>query len=44
VKRLDINNKEHYISLYFDFNQQSWIVRDDSTIQKIKSPFDHNII
>ena len=42
VKRLDINNKEHYISLYFDFNQQSWIVRDDSTIQKIKSPFDHN--
>ena len=42
VKRLDVNNKEHYISLYFDFNQQSWIVRDDSTIQKIKSPFDHN--
>ena len=42
VKRMDVNNKEHYISIYYDFNQQSWIVRDDSQIQKIKSPFEHN--
>jgi ubiquitin C-terminal hydrolase len=42
IKRLDINNKEHYISIYYDFNKNSWIVRDDSNIQKINSPFDHN--
>ena len=42
IKRLDVNNKEHYISIYYDFNKNSWIVRDDSNIQKINSPFDHN--
>ena len=41
VKRMDINNEEHYISLYYDFNQKSWIVRDDSQIKKINSIFDH---
>jgi hypothetical protein len=41
VKRMDIDNKEHYISIYYDFNQKSWIVRDDSQIQKINSPFEH---
>ena len=41
VKRLDKNDKEHYISLYFDYNQNSWIIRDDSQIKKLSSPFDH---
>ena len=41
VKRMDTDNKEHYISIYYDFNQKSWIVKDDSQIQKINSPFDH---
>ena len=41
VKRMDINNEEHYISLYYDFNQKSWIVRDDSQIKKINSISDH---
>ena len=41
IKRLDMDNKEHYISIYYDFNQKSWIERDDSSIQKITSPFDH---
>ena len=41
VKRMDINNEEHYISLYYDFNQKSWIVRDDSQIKKINSFSDH---
>ena len=41
VKRVNINNEEHYISLYYDFNQKSWIVRDDSQITKINSIFDH---
>ena len=39
VKRVNINNEEHYISLYYDFNQKSWIVRDDSQITKINSIF-----
>jgi hypothetical protein len=42
VKRFDVNNKEHYISIYYDFNQKSWIVRDDSKTQKINSPLEHN--
>ena len=41
VKRMDINNEEHYISLYYDFNQKSWIVRDDSQIKKINSISEH---
>ena len=41
IKRLDKNDKEHYISLYFDYNQNSWIIRDDSQIKKLSSPFDH---
>ena len=41
VKRMDIGDKEHYISIYYDFTQKSWIVRDDSQIQKINSPFEH---
>ena len=42
IKRLDINNKEHYVSIYYDYNQNSWIYRDDSQIQKINSPYAHN--
>ena len=41
VKRLDKNEKEHYISLYFDYNQSSWIIRDDSQVKKLGSPFEH---
>ena len=41
VKRMDNGDKEHYISIYYDFTQKSWIVRDDSQIQKINSPFEH---
>ena len=41
VKRLDKNEKEHYISLYYDYQIQSWILRDDSSITKIDSPMGH---
>ena len=42
IKRLDKDGKEHYISLYFDYKIKSWILRDDSKIIKINSPFEHN--
>ena len=42
VKRLDKNDKEHYIALYFDNIYNSWILRDDSNITKINSPMEHN--
>lgn len=42
IKRLDKNDNEHYISLYFDINYNSWILRDDSLITKINSPMEHN--
>ena len=42
IKRLDKNGKEHYISIYFDYKIKSWILRDDSNMAKINSPFDHN--
>ena len=42
VKRLDKNDKEHYIALYFDYMYNSWILRDDSSITKINSPMEHN--
>ena len=41
VKRLDKNGKEHYICIYNDFNLNSWVLRNDSEIIKLKSPFDH---
>ena len=41
LKRLDKNEKEHYISLYYDFQCKSWILRDDNSTQKINSPMDH---
>jgi len=41
LKRLDKNEKEHYISLYYDFQYNSWILRDDNSIQKINSPMNH---
>ena len=41
LKRLDKNEKEHYISLYYDFQCKSWILRDDNSIQKINSPMNH---
>jgi len=42
LKRLDRNEKEHYISLYYDFQYNSWILRDDNFITKINSPMEHN--
>ena len=36
------HNKEHYISIYYDFKYQSWIKRDDEKMTKIKSSFDNN--
>ena len=41
VKRLDIDGKEHYICIYYDFNINSWVLRNDSQIIKLNSPFDH---
>ena len=41
VKRLDINNMEHYISIYFDCEKNSWIIRDDSCCRQIQSPHEH---
>ena len=40
IKRLDLGEKEHYISIYFDFQMNCWIFRNDSENQKINSPFD----
>jgi hypothetical protein len=40
IKRIDMEEKRHYISLYFDFRMNSWIYRDDSNLSKINSPFD----
>jgi hypothetical protein len=40
IKRIDMEEKEHYISLYFDFRMNCWIYRNDSNITKINSPFD----
>ena len=42
IKRLDIQNKEHYLSIYFDCNLNSWILRDDSQCKIINSPKEHN--
>ena len=42
LKRLDKEDKEHYISLYYDFQCKSWILRDDNSTQKINSPMNHN--
>ena len=42
VKRADINGNEHYICIYNDFNLNSWVLRKDSEIIKLNSPFDNN--
>ena len=42
VKRADKNDKEHYICVYKDFNENSWVLRDDSKTMKLNSPFDSN--
>ena len=42
VKRLDKNEKEHYIFLYYDFQCKSWILRDGNNTEKINSPMNHN--
>ena len=42
VKRADINSNEHYICIYNDFNLNSWVLRKDSEIIKLNSPFDNN--
>ena len=41
VKRLDKDGKEHYICIYYDFSINSWVLRNDSQIIKLNSPFDH---
>jgi hypothetical protein len=40
IKRIDMEEKEHYISLYLDFRMNSWIYRDNSNIKAINSPFE----
>lgn len=40
IKRIDMEEKEHYISLYFDFRMNSWIYRDDSKTIRIISPLE----
>ena len=42
VKRLDKSDKEHYISLYFDYKLHSWFLRDDCSLTKINDPMNHN--
>lgn len=42
VKRLDIEDKEHYIALYLDYKTKSWFLRNDSSLSKINSPMEHN--
>ena len=42
VKRMDKNEKEHYISIYYDYTDKSWMLRDDSSLTKINSPLEHN--
>ena len=42
VKRLDKDEKEHYISLYSDYKSNAWILRDDSSITYINSPMEHS--
>ena len=42
VKRLDKDDKEHYISLYFDYKFHSWFLRDDCSLTKINDPMIHN--
>ena len=42
VKRLDENDQEHYISLYFDYKLNSWYLRDDCSLTKINNPMEHN--
>ena len=41
IKRLDKDNREHYISIYFDYKLKSWYLRDDSSLTKINNPLDH---
>ena len=41
IKRMDKGEKEHYISIYFDYKTNLWVYRDDSNIMNINSPFDH---
>lgn len=41
IKRVNRNNKEHYISLYFDHTKNCWVMRDDENIQPINSPSVH---
>ena len=42
IKRLDIGEQEHYISLYFDYKSNSWYLRDDCSLTKINNPMEHN--
>ena len=42
VSKADKNDKEHYICVYKDFNENSWVLRDDSKTMKLNSPFDSN--
>ena len=41
IKRMDKGGKEHYISLYFDYQMNTWIYRDGSSTNKINNPFSH---
>ena len=41
VKRLDKGEKEHYISIYFNHRNNSWIERDGSNCRNIDSPLTH---
>lgn len=42
VKRLNKGDKEHYISLYFDYKLHSWFLRDDCSLTKINVPMNYN--
>ena len=42
IKRLDKGDKEHYISLYFDYRNNIWVCRDGSNLYSVNNnPFNH---
>ena len=41
IKRMDKEGKEHYISLYFDYQMNTWVYRDGSSTNNINNPFSH---
>ena len=41
IKRCDIDNKEHYISLVLNCTDKNWYLYDNEKMEKIKGPSEH---